>query len=240
MSTKMAARTRVIAGLILASLAVIPVGAEAAKEKVVITADKKVTVDFDADITVFEGEVRISYSDVVITADRAEVKARKVATITGRVKLVQPDITLTGDVLTAYISEKRVVVEGNVVLTKDEERSEGSKSAGGSAGSGAASPGGKERVVVACDRMELKTSTRGFSATGNVTMKRGETHARADRATYTEKDKLAVLEGNVFAEGKNRETVKCQKLLFRTDREYIEALDKVTLEFEVEEEEEKK
>ncbi|MGE5588693.1 MAG: LptA/OstA family protein [Clostridia bacterium] len=215
----------------------------AAGEKVVVTADKRVAIDFDADVTVFEGSVRIAYSDVVITADRAEVRERKTATITGNVKLVQPDIVLTGDVLTAYISEKRVVVEGGVTLTKDEKKSgnagkdgAGAASGGASGAGGAGDSSGKERVVVTCDRMELKTSTRGFVASGHVEMKRGNTLARAERATYTEKDRLAILEGNVFAEGKNKETVKCGKLLFRTDRDHVEALDNVTLEFEVEEE----
>lgn len=234
-------RMRIALAITLGAIALLSPGAWAAKEKVVVTADKKVTIDFDADVTVFEGNVRISYSDVVITADRAEVKGRKVATITGIVKLVQPDITLTGDVLTAYISEKRVVVEGSVTLTKDEEKSGGAGAAGAGTVSeglgGTGSPAGKERLVVTCDRMELKTSTRGFTASGNVEMRRGNTFARADRATYTEKDRLAILEGNVFAKGKNGETVRCGKLLFRTDRDYIEALDKVTLEFEVEEEE---
>ena len=238
---------RIALAVTLAAIALLSPGAWAAKEKVVVTADKRVTIDFDADVTVFEGNVRISYSDVVITADRAEVKGRKVATITGNVKLVQPDITLTGEVLTAYISEKRVLVEGGVTLTKDEEKSGGagavgagavSGGAGGVGGAGGAGgSAGKERVVVTCDRMELKTSTRGFVASGNVEMRRGNTFARAERATYTEKDRLAILEGNVFARGKNGETVKCGKLLFRTDRDHIEALDKVTLEFEVEEEE---
>ncbi|MGE5593728.1 MAG: LptA/OstA family protein [Betaproteobacteria bacterium] len=193
-------------------------GVWAAKEKVVVTADKRVTIDFDANVTVFEGNVKISYSDVVITADRAEVKGRKTATITGNVRLVQQDITLEGKVLTAYISEKRVVVEDGVTLTKKEA----------TAGNG--------EVVVTCGRMELDTNTRGFVASGNVEMKRGDTLARGERATYTERDKVAILEGNVFAKGKNGETVNCARLLFRTDRDYIEALDKVTLEFEVEEE----
>ncbi|MCR4401205.1 MAG: hypothetical protein NUW12_00245 [Firmicutes bacterium] len=224
--------------------------AMAAGEKVVVTADKKVTIDFDSDITVLEGNVKITYSDVVITAERAEVKDRKIATITGNVRLVQPDIVLTGDVLTAHISEKRVVVEGGVTLTKDEEKSgsTGASSAGTAKASGSGNSGGgtavtsgsssKERVVVTCDRMELQTNTRGFVASGHVEMKRGDTLARADRATYTEKDKLAILEGNVFAKGKNDETVKCGRLLFRTDRDHVEALDNVTLEFEVEEKEE--
>ncbi|MGE5584673.1 MAG: LptA/OstA family protein [Bacillota bacterium] len=221
-------RMGVTMAIVLAGMALLALGAEAATEKVVVTADKRVTIDFDADVTVFEGNVRISYSDVIITADRAEVKGRKTAAITGSVKLTQPDITLTGDVLTAYISERRVVVEGGVTLTKDEER------AGDATATGT---GAKERVVVTCDRMELRTNTRGFVAAGNVEMRRGDTFACAERATYTEKDRLAILEGNVIARGKNQETVKCGKLLFRTDRDHMEALDKVTLEFEVEEEE---
>lgn len=233
---RMAAVLVLVAGMALSAL-----GAEAAREKVVITADRKVTIDFDADVTVFEGNVRISYSDVVITADRAEVKGRKVATITGDVRLTQPDVTLTGQVLTAYISEKRVVVEGAVSLTKDEEKAAAGDAGGQvSQGSQGTQVGTTEQVIVTCDRMELSTRTRGFTASSNVEMKRGDTYARAERATYTEKDKLAVLEGNVFARGKNEETVKCGKLLFRTDRDYIEALDRVTLEFEVEEEKEAK
>ncbi|MGE5572216.1 MAG: LptA/OstA family protein [Bacteroidota bacterium] len=229
-------RMGVTMAIVLAGMALLALGAEAATEKVVVTADKRVTIDFDADVTVFEGNVRISYSDVIITADRAEVKGRKTATITGSVKLTQPDITLTGDVLTAYISERRVIVEGGVTLTKDEERAGDATGTATRTATGTAT-GAKERVVVTCDRMELRTNTRGFVAAGNVEMRRGDTFACAERATYTEKDRLAILEGNVIARGKNQETVKCGKLLFRTDRDHMEAMDKVTLEFEVEEEE---
>lgn len=222
MMRRRALAARALAGLVLAAVAFLCCGAEAAKERVAITTDGKVTVDFDTDVTVFEGGVKITYSDVTITAERAEVKARKVATITGRPTLTQPDVTLKGDVFVAYISEKRVVVEGNVVLVKDEEK--------------AGAPGEKERIEVSCDRIEVTTSTRGFTASGNVRVKRGGTEARADRASYTENDKLAVLEGNVSAQGKNGEKVQCERLLFRTDREYLQAADRVVLEFEVEEE----
>jgi len=199
--------------------------AEAAKEKVTVTARNKVSIDLDSDVTVFEGSVKIIYGDVEITAERAEVKERKVAVLSGNVKLIQPDITLTGEVFTAYINEKRVVAEGNVVLTKEETRAD-------------ASPDSSEEtdtVTVMCDKMDLSTKTRGFTAEGNVEVKRGSSFANADHATYAESEKVVVLTGNVAAEGKNGENIKCGKLIFRTDRDYMEAETEVVFEFDIDE-----
>ena len=129
--------------VILALIVPLAFAAGATKEKVTVTATNKVTVDLDADVTVFEGNVRISYGDVELYAERAEVKERKIATLTGDVKLTQPDVLLTGEVFTAYINEKRVVAEGGVVLTKEEIRADEE--------SDSPSKEKKDTVTVMCD-----------------------------------------------------------------------------------------
>ncbi|NLA07768.1 MAG: hypothetical protein GX872_09075 [Firmicutes bacterium] len=217
---------RIALGLALfALLAPSVLGAEAAKEKVQVTAKDKVTVDLDTDVTVFEGSVRIAYGDVEIMAERAEVKERKTAHLSGNVKLIQPDVVLTGEVFTAYINEKRVVAEGGVVLTKEEVR----------ANEGQDSSLEKDTVVITCDKMDLSTKTRGFTAEGNVQVRRGSSFAKADEATYRESEKVVLLMGNVSAEGKNGESIKCGKLIFRTDKDYMEAEEEVVFEFEIDE-----
>ncbi len=223
---KSRSRKRIALGLALVSLMAFSViVAEAAKEKVTITALDKVTVDLDADVTVFEGNVKISYSDVEIMAERAEVKERKIATLLGNVKLIQPGIVITGEIFTAYINEKKVVVEGDVILTKEETRAEEVSD----------SSEETDTVIVMCDKMELSTQTRGFTAEGNVRVRRDLSYAVADHATYVESEKVVVLEGNVSAESKNGENMKCGKLIFRTDRDYMEAESEVVFEFEVDE-----
>ena len=204
--------------------------AAAAREKVTITATDKVTVDLDADVTVFEGNVKISYGDVELYAEKAEVKEREVAILTGNVKLTQPDIVLTAEAFTAYINERTVVAEGDVILTKEELTAEDEL--------GSPSEGEKETVTIMCNKMELSTKTRGFKAEGALRVIRGESWARADPAAYEESEKVVVLSGNVEAEGKNVETIKCGKLLFRTDRDYMEAEEEVVFEFEIDDEEE--
>jgi len=201
--------------------------AEAPKEKVRVTAADKVTIDLNADITVFEGSVRITYGDVELIADRAEVKERKTAVLSGNVRLVQTDLVLTGEVFTAYINEKRVVAEGDVVLTKEEARADD--------GEGSSSEREADTITVTCDVMELSTKTRGFTAEGNVEVKRGSSFAKADHATYAESEKVVVLTGDVAAESKNGEKIRCGRLIFRTDRDYMEAETEVVFEFEIDE-----
>ena len=209
--------------VILPSVAV----AEAPKEKVRVTAADKVTIDLNADITVFEGSVRITYGDVELIADRAEVKERKTAVLSGNVRLVQTDLVLTGEVFTAYINEKRVVAEGDVVLTKEEARADD--------GEGSSSERETDTITVTCAVMELSTKTRGFTAEGNVEVKRGSSFAKADHATYAESEKVVVLTGDVAAESKNGEKIRCGRLIFRTDRDYMEAETEVVFEFEIDE-----
>ena len=202
-------------GLVFLSLAALSVSAaDATKEKVTVTAKDKVSVDLNADVTVFEGGVKIAYGDVEIMAERAEVRERKIATLTGGAKLVQSDMVLRGEVFTAYISEKTVIAEGGIVLTKEEET---------------------DTITVECDKMELSTKTRGFKAEGNVRVRKGSSWVKANRATYVENDKVIVLQGDVVAEGKNGESIKCEKLIFRTDRDYMEAETEVVFEFEIDE-----
>lgn len=202
-------------GLVFLSLAALSVSAaDTTKEKVTVTAQNKVSVDLNADVTVFEGGVKIAYGDVEIMAERAEVRERKIATLTGGAKLVQSDMVLRGEVFTAYISEKTVIAEGGIVLTKEEET---------------------DTITVECDKMELSTKTRGFKAEGNVRVRKGSSWAKANQATYVENDKVIVLQGDVVAEGKNGESIKCEKLIFRTDRDYMEAETEVVFEFEIDE-----
>ena len=211
----------IITLLLLILIKVLTFASSETKEKVIITALTKATIDLDDDITIFEGNVKVSYADVELSAQRAEIEEREIAILTGNPELTQPDITLTGKVFTVYIGEKKVIVDGDVNLIKEEvKRNENSNEE-------------INIVTITCDKMELYTKTKGFKAEGNVWVSKNSSYAKADFATYEENEKAIVLSGNVFAEGKNSETMKCGTLIFRTDKDYMEATEEVVFEFEI-------
>ncbi|NLS44240.1 MAG: hypothetical protein GX969_00645 [Firmicutes bacterium] len=194
--------------------------------KVKVTASERVILDLDTDIAVFEGNVTIIYENIKITADRAEVKERKIAVLTGNTKLVQIDMILTGKNFIVYINENKIIAEGDVFLIKGETEIDEIQN----------SHGEENITTIACEKMMLFTKERGFTAEGDIEVRRGLSLAKADYATYKEEEEKVILTGNVTAEGKNGEKIECNMLIFGTDKDYMEAEAEVVFEFSIDRE----
>lgn len=224
-----------------------------AREKVQIRADRRGDYDLEKGVLVLEGNVVITQGETVIKADRVEIDMnKKIARVTTGVNLTQTDLVLTGKTFTAYLNDKRVIVEGGVVLQKDEEQAsikqaadtaEGVGKAGttGTGGKGEGLKSGskgeaggkkKDRITLRCDRLEYWTEKKESTATGNVVVTKGETKAWGDKAVYREKDKLFTLTGKVRVERGDGETMACEELTMLTDRDAVTAKNNVEIEFE--------
>ncbi|HHV62476.1 MAG TPA: LPS export ABC transporter periplasmic protein LptC [Firmicutes bacterium] len=163
-----------------------------AKEKVQIRADKSGDYDLEKDVLILEGNVIITQGETVIRADRVEIDMnKKVAKVTTGVNLTQPDLVLTGKVFTAYLNDKRVIVEGDVVLQKDEEQA--------SAKQGPEKPG---------DSGKMGAMAAGAAGTG--TGGKGEA-ARGESARVESK-------GEVSSKKKDRITLRCDRLEYWTEK----------------------
>lgn len=116
--------TAVTAALVLAlgSLYAVAAPQPAAKTPVEIVAD---TIDYDSVQGVIHaaGDVRITQGQAVITGAKAEYNTKsKEGSITGGVKAINQDATLTAAEVKSYKENTYLVASGDAVLTKGDSR----------------------------------------------------------------------------------------------------------------------
>lgn len=217
---------RLVLGVVLVAVlgAAVAVPAHAETKKVRVTANRVVYQGPKGD-TVVEGDVRIEYGESIITAPRAVVNMEtKKAKITGGVVLVKGDVRLSTDTLETDFQKEVASATGNVRLEKREVQQEKDES-------------GKPKVQVitmTCLALEISTETEDFTAKGSVAIMKDRQTATADRAEYSSSRKSMVLTGSVFVQGAEKETIRCDRATFYTDREAVEAEGKpLEITFEV-------
>lgn len=222
------ARKRAVSILVLlAFLALGAIAAQAAKKTVNMTVHGKVRYEGSRGKTIVEGGVTIRYDDTVIVAERAVIdNGAETAKLSGGVTLTQQDVILTADEMDVDLKKDSAEVRRNVKLKKHEEQAEKDES-------------GKPRIsliTVTCDMLDISTKTQDFVARGSVLITRDAQKAQAQKADYDNAQKELLLEGSVFIEDAGNKSITCDKAIFYTDKELVEAEGQpVEITFEVEE-----
>lgn len=196
-------------------------------------------------------ETAIKKDHSVITSDQMEYFTRSEnANLLGNVVLLQKDKKVTGG--KAFIRGEQdgdmIIIEENAVVTqingnwlivnkiikpdpKDEEQQRFIK----------------EKLVMAGDKITIFRATDDMKAEGNVriTQKVGgkERVAVGDQATFSDREQLATLTGNVKIQRENGDWLTADKALFFTEKEAFEAFgtseEQVISEFTIDEEDER-
>ena len=213
-------------GVVLFAVAVLAASMPAQAKSVKVTAYQSVVHKGAKGDTVFEGGLKIEYDDIVITADRATVNMDAgIAKLTGKVALVQGDVTIDCDSMDLNIKKKTATVTGSVRLQKRETKLRRMKRQS------------KVSVItLTCGTMEIVTDTQDFNALGNVSMTRDKQRAQAAHASYKNSEKMLILTGSVLIEGENKESIKCDRAELHTDQTMVAAEGaKMEITFEIEE-----
>jgi lipopolysaccharide export system protein LptA len=114
-----------------------------------------------------------------------------VATSPGKLKVDEPDNTLTGNTGTAYYKTRDVKIRDSVVIEirpRAKDRS---------APKGSTRSNFKEPVVINCQKVDYNWRTKIAEMTGNLIFKQKERTVTADRAVYNGKTETLTLFGNV-------------------------------------------
>jgi len=178
------------------------------EESVVNIEADNVIYDKSTDKMVFEGNVVITQEDIILTAQEADFDVdKKIGNIKGNIKLVQSDITITGEILEAYLNDKRYIFQEKVILVqerKDKEEKE-------------------DNITWNCNKLEIFTDTRDLTATGEVKIFKKDYIITAERAIYNDKEQKIDLIGKVRIEEKEGgRWISGDKAVFYIETERLE------------------
>jgi lipopolysaccharide assembly outer membrane protein LptD (OstA) len=157
---------------------------------------------------IFVGNVVITQEDIVLTAQGADFDVdKKIGQISGDIKLVQTDITITGETLEAYLNDKRYIFQEMVKLIqerKDKEEKE-------------------DNIIWNCKKLEIFTDTKNLTATGEVKILKKDYTITAEEAVYNDKEQKIDLTGKVkIEEQDNKRWISGDKAVFYIETERLE------------------
>ena len=180
---------------------------EEKEESVVNIEADNVTYDKSTDKMIFEGNVIVTQEDIILTAQEADFDVdKKIGQIKGDIKLVQTDITITGETLEAYLNDKRYIFQEKVILVqerKDKEEKE-------------------DNITWNCNNLEIFTDTQDLTATGEVKILKKDYTITAEEAVYNDKEQKITLTGKVRIEEEAGRWITGEKAVFYIDSERLE------------------
>jgi len=178
------------------------------EESVVNIEADNVTYDKSTDKMVFAGNVVITQEDIILTAQEADFDVdKKIGNISGDIKLVQTDITITGKTLEAFLNDKKYIFQEMVRLIqerKDKDEKE-------------------DNIIWNCKMLEIFTDTRDLTATGEVKIFKKDYVITAEKAIYNDKEQKIDLTGKVkIEEQDNKRWISGDKAVFYIETERLE------------------
>jgi lipopolysaccharide assembly outer membrane protein LptD (OstA) len=182
------------------------------EESVVNIEADNVTYDKGTDKMIFEGNVIITQEDITLTAREADFDVdKKIGQIKGDIKLVQSDITITGEALEAFLNDKKYIFQEKVILVqkrKDEEEKE-------------------DNITWNCNNLEIFTDTQDLTATGEVKILKKDYTITAEKALYNDKEQKITLVGKIRIEEEAGRWITGDKAVFYIDSDRLEVAGNV-------------
>lgn len=178
------------------------------EESVVNIQADNVIYDKSTDKMLFEGTVIITQEDITLTAQEADFDVdKKIGQIKGDIKLVQSDITITGETLEAYLNDKRYIFQEKVILVQQRKDKEDKE----------------DNIIWNCNNLEIFTDTQDLTATGEVKILKKDYIITAEKAIYNDKEQKIDLIGKVRIEEKEGgRWITGEKAVFYIDSERLE------------------
>jgi len=180
---------------------------EEKKESVVNIEADNVTYDKSTDKMIFGGNVIITQEDITLTAQEADFDVdKKIGQIKGDIKLVQSDITITGETLEAFLNDKRYIFQEKVMLIQERKDKEDKE----------------DNIIWNCNNLEIFTDTQDLTATGEVKILKKDYTITAEKAVYNDKEQKITLTAKVRIEEEAGRWITGDKAVFYIDSERLE------------------
>ena len=204
---------------------------KAADDSVRLTADRLV-YEQDKKIITMSGNVRFMYKNTTLSGENATFNTdTRIGIVEGNVRIYQPGTTIVGDKMTVYYNKKYADLSGHIKMVTIKDVT--------------SSPGEKQDKMLSglttltCDKFTYNWIIMEGKATGNVYVEQKDRRAYSDRAHYSGVAELITLEDKVRFEQGSNNWVTCQKAYIDLQKETFMAVGGVTGNFIVQTEEEK-
>ncbi|MEA2087681.1 MAG: LptA/OstA family protein [Candidatus Caldatribacteriota bacterium] len=180
---------------------------EEKKESVVNIEADNVIYDKSTDKMVFKGNVIITQEDITLIAQEADFDVdKKIGNIKGEIKLVQSDITITGEILEAFLNDKKYIFQEKIILIQERKDKEDKE----------------DNITWNCNNLEIFTETKDLTATGEVKILKKDYTITAEKAVYNDKEQKITLTGKVRIEEAGGRWITGDKAVFYIDSERLE------------------
>jgi lipopolysaccharide export system protein LptA len=186
----------------------------------------------EKDTVVIKGLIEVTHGDSKIVASEITYDSKKqFAVLTGGVRLEQDDIVLTGDKFSAWFSDDKFQVDGNVSLTKkDKPKDPKDKSS--------AAKAVPDKIVLSSSTMEYNTEKKSLVAKGDeVVVQEKERRAVAKEVQYDDKTERLVLIGDAVVTEQDDKILKGSRVSIDINKDTVEVEGPSEVEFVLKEEE---
>ncbi len=203
----------------------------AADDSVRLTAERLV-YEQDKKIITMSGNVRFIYKNTTLSGENATFNTdTRIGVVEGNVRIYQPGTTIIGDKMTVYYNKKYADLTGNIKMVTIKDVT--------------SSPGEKQDKMLSglttltCDKFSYNWLIMEGNATGNVFVEQKDRRAYSDKAHYSGVSELITMEDKVRFEQGSNNWVTCQKAYIDLQKETFMAVGGVTGNFIVQTEEDK-
>jgi len=177
------------------------------EESVVNIEADNVTYDKGTDKMIFVGNVIVTQEDIILTAQEADFDVdKKIGQIKGDIKLVQSDITITGETLEAFLNDKKYIFQEKVILIQERKDKEDKE----------------DNITWNCNNLEIFTDTQDLTATGEVKILKKDYTITTEKADYNDEEQKIILTGKVRIEEEGGRWITGDKAVFYIDSERLE------------------
>jgi len=177
------------------------------EESVVNIEADNVTYDKGTDKMIFVGNVIVTQEDIILTAQEADFDVdKKIGQIKGDIKLVQSDITITGETLEAFLNDKKYIFQEKVILIQERKDKEDKE----------------DNITWNCNNLEIFTDTQDLTATGEVKILKKDYTITTEKADYNDEEQKIILTGKVRIEEEGGRWITGDRAVFYIDSERLE------------------
>lgn len=190
-------------------------------------------------VLALKGNVKFIQGDTTLSADKVDyTESTRTAVASGNLKIFDERNTITGEACTVNFKEKKGTLTGSVVMVA-KPKPAAKATAADTTKPKSLTAQWKDEATITCDKLEFYYKEKRAVVPGPLKIVQKTRIVTADSATYSEKDDLVVLTGNVKGfDDKEKHTFSAPKVTMslNKDSEYIEA-EKATGSFFVKEDE---
>lgn len=178
-------------------------GIPADEDRAVIEWADSLEYDPDEDTSTLSGNVVIAHQDIKLYCDRAVYNhEQESAVATGNPRVVNPETTITGEIIEAHFEDEVATIVGKVTVVTQRKQEKEAEQQEGTSEDGEPEKledYWEKKTTITCDKIvyEYAEDVKRATATGRVKAVQEDKTVYADRAVYEELKDLITLTGNV-------------------------------------------